>query len=317
MSLFYVLDLHLFEGEGAAAAAGGEAGAQGEAVQAKAPGTTRRGKSGALSNVLYGSQADGVEEAPAAEEQTPEVKVTSNTLEEKRKAFREMITGEYKDLYTEEFQNAFNRRFPEYKSMQDQIKASQPILDKLSARYNIVDGDLSKLEKALDDDHSYWSAAAEEAGMDETTYRKYQLALQQNARLLQMQQEAQRRQYADMQAQRWYQEADAVKAKFPEFDFNRELQNPEFVRLIQHNTPIEHAYKMLHFDELMSNAVNNTAINTQKAVTENIKAKGSRPAENGTASQSPFTVKRSASQLNRLDRAEIAARVRRGEQISF
>lgn len=306
----FLLNLHLFEGEGAAAAAG-DAGT--EAAQAAVP--TKRGKSGALSNVLYGTQAG--EEAPAAEEQQPEVKTTSNTLEDKRKTFREMITGEYKDLYTEEFQNAFNRRFPEYKSMQDQIKASQPILDKLAARYNVLDGDLSKLEKALDDDDTYWSAAAEEAGMEKQEYRSNQLKVMENVQLKRMLQELQTRQQADIQAKMWLQESEVVKAKFPGFNFDRELQNPNFVRMIQHGTPIEHAYKMLHFDELMQNAVQNATMSTQKAVTENIKAKGNRPAENGTASQSPFTVKRSASQLNKADRAEVARRALRGEIISF
>lgn len=314
MNLIYALDLHLF-GEGGAAA-GGEAGAQGEAAQpAAVPGSTRRGKSGDLSNVLYGSEADSI--APAAEEKKPEVKTTSNTLDDKRKAFREMINGDYKDIYTEEFQNAFNRRFPDYKNLQQQVENARPILDKLSARYNILDGDLSKLAKAIDEDNSYWAAAAEEAGMPEDVYREYSQMRQQNAELLRFQEQQQAMAAANETMQRWFQEADLVKAKFPQFDFNKELENPEFVRQLRHGTPIEHAYKMLHFDELMSNAMQNTAITTQKAVTENIRAKGARPAENGTASQSPFTVKRSVSQLTKADRAEIAARVNRGEPISF
>lgn len=306
MNNLYVLDLHLFEG---GAAAGGEAGAQGEAAQPAADsGSTRRGKSD-LSKVLYGSEAD---KAPVAEEKK-EVKTTSNTLEEKRKTFREMINGEYKDLYTEEFQNAFNRRFPDYKKLQQDAENAKPILDKLSARYNILDGDLSKLAKAIDDDNTYWAAAAEEAGMSEDVYREYSEMRRQNAELLRAQQEQQARAQANAQVQQWFEESQAVKAKFPQFDFNAELQNPEFVSLLRHHTPMEHAYKVLHFDELM----NDTAMSTQKAVTENIRAKGARPTENGSASQSPFTVKRSASQLNKLDRAEVVARVKRGEQISF
>ena len=307
MKLNYALDLHLF-GEGGAAA-GGEAGAQGEAAQPAADsGNTRRGKSD-LSKVLYGSEAAN---APVAEEKK-EVKTTSNTREEKRKTFREMINGEFKDLYTEEFQNAFNRRFPDYKKLQQDAENAQPILDKLSARYNILDGDLSKLAKDIDDDNTYWAAAAEEAGMPEDVYREYSEMRRQNAELLRAQQEQQARAQANAQVQQWFEESQAVKAKFPQFDFNTELQNPEFVSLLRHHTPMEHAYKVLHFDEIM----NDTAINTQKAVTENIRAKGTRPTENGSASQSPFTVKRSASQLNKLDRAEVVARVKRGEQISF
>ena len=306
MTNLYALDLHLFEG---GAAAGGEAGAQGEAAQPAADsGNTRRAKSD-LSKVLYGSEAAN---APVAEEKK-EVKTTSNTLEEKRKTFKELINGEYKDLYTEEFQNAFNRRFPDYKKLQQDAENAKPILDKLSARYNILDGDLSKLAKAIDDDNTYWAAAAEEAGMPEDVYREYSEMRRQNAELLRAQQEQQARAQANAQVQQWFEESQAVKAKFPQFDFNAELQNPEFVSLLRHHTPMEHAYKVLHFDELM----NDTAINTQKAVTENILARGARPTENGSASQSPFTVKRSASQLNKLDRAEVVARVKRGEQISF
>lgn len=302
----YALNLHLFDGEGAAAAAG-EAGAQGEAVQATVPGNTRRGKS-ALSNVLYGSEADNVES-----EKKPEVKVTSDALEEKRKAFREMISGEYKDMYAEEFQNAFNRRFSDYKKLQQDVENSKPILDKLAARYNVMDGDLSKLEKAIDEDHTYWSAAAEEAGMDEDSFREMQNLKRQNAELLRMQQEQQARAQADIQVKQWMQEADVVKGKFPNFDFANEMNNPEFVKMLRKGTPVEHAYKLIHFDELMSD----NSLNTQRAVTENIRAKGARPAENGTSSQSAFTVKRSASQLTKADRAECVARSRRGEPISF
>lgn len=302
----YALNLHLFDGEGAAAAAG-EAGAQGEAVQANVPGNTRRGKS-ALSNVLYGTEANAVESEPK-----PEVKTTSDALEEKRKAFREMIQGEYKDMYAEEFQNAFNRRFSDYKKLQQDVENSKPILDKLAARYNVLDGDLSKLEKAIDEDHTYWSAAAEEAGMDEDSFREMQNLKRQNAELLRMQQEMQTRYQADATVKQWMQEADVVKLKFPNFDFAAEMDNPEFVKLLRKGTPVEHAYKLIHFDELMSD----NALNAQRAVTENIRAKGARPAENGTSSQSPFTVKRSASQLNRADRNEIVERVRRGEQIAF
>lgn len=314
---FYKLNLHLFEGEGAAAAAGEGAGAeQGQADQAKVP-ASRRGKSGALSNVLYGSQADAAGEPQAAAEDVPEVKVTSTAQDERRQAFRNLITGEYKDLYGEEVQRLIDRRFAETKNLQQQVDSAQPILDKLAARYNILDGDMSKLAKAIDDDHSYWATAAEEAGMSEETFREFQQMRQQNAALQRMQQEQRTRQQANEQAQRWYQESLGLKAKYPNFDLNTEWKNPKFVEMLQHFVPMEQAYQMLHFDELMQSAVRQATNTTQQAVVENIRTKGARPAENGSSSQSTFTVKRSAGQLNRADRSEIARRVRNGEQISF
>ena len=59
--------------------------------------------------------AEGTSEAAAQE---PEVQVTSNTLEERRKAFRDMVAGEYKDVYTEETQRIIDRRFAEFNALE-------------------------------------------------------------------------------------------------------------------------------------------------------------------------------------------------------
>ena len=309
-----LFDLHLFEGEGGDAAAA-DSGSQGE--QTKLPGTTRRGKSGERSNVLYGIQDDAGSESQAAAEKEPEVQVTSNTLEDNRKAFRDLINGEYKDAFSEETQRIINRRFAETKSLQKQVDDSKPILDKLAQRYNVLDGDMAKLAKAIDDDDSYWESAAEDMGMSVAQYKEYQRMRQQNAELLAAQKNQAAQARANAQMQQWFQESEALKSKFKGFDFSRELENPQFRALLQAGTPVEHAYKVIHFDALMGDAVQATAANTEKAVVSNIRTKGSRPAENGTSSQSTFTVKRHASQLDKKDRAEVVRRALAGETIDF
>jgi len=80
---------------------------------------------------------------------------------------------------------------------------------------------------------------------------------------------------------------------------------------------VEHAYKTIHFDELVSDAMQTSAAVTERRVVNNVRAKGARPKENGTASQSAFQVRDDVSQLSRKERAEIARRVARGEMISF
>lgn len=69
----------------------------------------------------------------------------------------------------------------------------------------------------------------------------------------------------------------------------------------------------MHFDEIMS-AERNV---TEQAVIQNIRAKGTRPTENGISSQSAFTIKDDVSKLTKADRAAIAKRVARGEIIEF
>lgn len=87
--------------------------------------------------------------------------------------------------------------------------------------------------------------------------------------------------------------------------------------MLKSGVPMEHAYKTLHFNELMHDAMATAASNTEKSVVSNIRAKGSRPIENGTAAQSAFTIKDDVSKLSKKDRADIARRAARGEKIVF
>ena len=107
------------------------------------------------------------EQPDAGAEKVKDVESTSDALEAKKKAFRELINGEYKDLYTQETQRMIDRRFKEAREMEQRMKSSQPVLDTLMERYNIQDGDAKRLLEAVDNDHAYWSEAAEEAGMSE------------------------------------------------------------------------------------------------------------------------------------------------------
>lgn len=309
--------LNLFDGE-AGAAAPSAAGTQGEATGA-VPGSTRRGKSGEYTNVKFGKQpqataeTEPTSEAPVAGEQKGETITTSNTLEDRRKAY-EAFKAENKDLFAEDAQLMINRRFRETKTLEDKVAKAQPVLDLLSSMLN-VDGDPDKLLTALQNNTQMWSAMAEEAGMEPEAYLKVKRMESENRAMREMLQRQQNQQRADAQVNRWMQEAEALKAKYKAFDFDTEMQNPMFLRQIQAGVPMEHAYKTLHFDEIMGEAVNVTAAQTEKKVVDNVRAKGSRPAENGAASQSAFTLKDDPSKWSKKDREEVIKRVRAGEMI--
>ncbi len=323
------LNLRLFDGEGAAGAAAPGTGNAADAAQAAAEGSTRRGKSGGnYSNVLFGKQGAGAAAAgTVTNAQEPPhdaggaddkgVQVTSDTLDERRRAFRELVSGEYKDIYTEETQRMLNRRFGENRAMEERMQSQQAVIDMLMQRYHIEDGDLSKLTSALDNDSAYWSEAAEEAGMSVEQYKQFQKLQRENAELQRVREGQRERERVQLKAQQWFQEAQAVARKFKGFNFAQELQNPQFTAMLRAGTPVEHAYKVMHFDELMGDAMQVTAANTEKAVADNVRARGTRPAENGTNAQSAFTVKDDPSKLSKADFEEIARRVARGEIITF
>lgn len=318
------------EGAGAAAPAQGDNGAQGGSQAS--PASTRRGnKSGESQRILYGKQAfpaeagdqagtNEVTSPVAGEGKTdgePGTVTTSNTLEDKRKAYRELMEGEFKDIYTEDTQRIINRRFREERTLQEQLDRAKPVLAMLMQRYGIADGDTAKLMAAVENDTAYWSEAAEKAGMSVDQYMQLQKLQRENAALLEAQKRNQSQQQAQQQLQRWYTEAEEVRQLYPSFDLNAEVKNDNFLSMLRAGVPVRHAYEVVHMEDIKAGVAAMQAKATEKQVVNNIRAKGARPAENGTAAQSGFTVKDDVSKLTRRDREEIARRVARGEHITF
>lgn len=322
----FKVDLQLFNdgGEAGGAEGGVEAATENAPkTDVKPSGSSRRSKSGEFDNVVFGKQ-EGTTSGDATSldtEGTPtgagktDVATTSNTLEERRKAYNDLISGEYKDLDQERFQQVFDRRFKQVKGMEADLAAQKPILDKLMARYGV--NDVAQLDKALTEDTEYWEQVAEEHGMTVEQYHAMQKLERENAELKAIRQKQIGQQQFQQQIDSWYQEADRVKELYPSFDFKKEAQNPEFLSLLRNGNSVEHAYKVLHFDELTQNAARVAAQTADAQAQARIKSKASRPSENGTSSQSAAIVRNDVSTLTRKERAEIARRVQRGEKIIF
>ena len=322
----FKVDLQLFNDGGATGGADGSGATATEnapKTDNKPSGSSRRSKSGEFANVVFGKQEGttatettglDTEGKPTGAGNT-DVTTTSNTLEERRKAFNDLINGEYKDLYQEEFQRVFDRRFKQVKGMESDLAAQKPILDKLMARYGVED--VAQLDKALTEDTEYWERVAEEHGMTVEQYHAMQKLERENAELKAIRQRQIGQQQFQQQIDEWYRQADAVKEVYPSFDFKTEAQNPEFLNLLKSGNTVEHAYKVLHFDELTQNAARVAAQTADAQAQARIKQKASRPSENGTSSKSAVIVKNDVSSLTRQDRAEIARRVQRGETIRF
>ena len=118
--------------------------------------------------------------------------------------------------------------------------------------------------------------------------------------------------------QKWFQEAEALKQVYPNFDINFEADNnPQFLSLLEKGVPMQHAFELCHLDEIKQGVAASTARAAQRQITANIRARGSRPAEAGANPGAPFTVKSDVTKLSKKDRAEIAKRVLGGERIVF
>lgn len=309
---------------------GGTGGAEGSTVatenapktEMQTSGSSRHSKKGEFDNVVFGKQ-----EGTTSEESTSlntkgnptgagktDVITTSNTLEERQKAYDEFIEAN-KDIDQKRFQGIFDKRFKEVKGMEAELASHKKITDMLKSRYGV--DDVAKLETALAEDTEYWERVADEKGMTVEQYHAMEKLKRENAELTKMQEQEVRQKQFHQQIDNWYKEADRVKELYPSFDFKTEAQNPEFLSLLRHGNSVEHAYKVLHFDELTQNAARVAAQTADAQAQARIKQKASRPSENGTSSQSAAIVRNDVSSLTRKERAEIARRVQRGDKITF
>ena len=327
MKQLFLLDLvlDLFDAGGAAPAAA-QAGEGAQAEAQAGPGRSRRGKTGGLEKVVYGKQggpssaqsgsdAGGQGAGEGGNVPTPGEEREA-TPQERLAKFRALMEGEYKDLFTQETQRIIDRRFKETKGLQEALEAQRPVLELLAEKYG-VEANPEKLVQAIEADSELWGRAAEEAGMSVEQYKQFQ-KLQRENRLFQEQMARQRsQQAAQRQLAAWQEEAKQVQAVYPQFDLAAECRNPRFLSMLEAKVPLRHAYEVLHLDDIKGGVAMAAAQTTEKKVAASVQANGTRPVENGISSQSGITIKPDVSKLTAKDRAEIARRAARGEQIIF
>ena len=255
----------------------------------------------------------------------PETQVTSNTADERRAAFEQLIKGEYKDLYDERVQQNINSRFKQQKAMEEQLnafKAFEPVLDMLGTKYGADARDANAILKALEEDNSFYEDEALQKGIS-VEQLKYQHKLErENAAFKRSMEEQQRRAMAEQRYQQLTQQGEALKQIYPNFDLNAEANDPNtgnrFKGLINSGVDVRTAYEVIHMNDIMGGAMQYTAQVIQQKTVNDIRARGMRPAENGAGGNAAASVVRSdPSKFTRKDRDEISRRVMRGERIEL
>lgn len=283
------------------------------------------GGTGAGETVVYGKQEENAPQDGGHGEGEPELDipaedgspVTSDALEAKKREFRKLIGGEYKDLYQQEVSRALDQRFRKNRGLEAKLGEYQPLIDLMMDRYGVANGDLGQLQRAIESDETYWEAAAEDAGMSTEQYKAFAQMKRENGQMRQALEQRQRQQSVEAQLQRWYSQAEEARQAYPDLDLERESQDPRFLGMLKAGVPVQHAYEVIHMDAIKAGVAQSAAQTAARQVTDNVRARGARPAENGVSSGSGFLVKSDVSKLTKKDRAEIARRAAHGEKIVF
>ena len=298
-----MLSLQLFaEGAGDGGTAEGQGVTAGVASQQK-------GVSNPLADVKYGIQEEA---APVAEVQNNPTAVVDRNAE-----FERLIKGEYKDLYDARVQDTIQKRLKSSKETVDKYNELTPTLEMLAKKYGVDIGDIASLNKAIQEDDSYYEEEALERGISVQQLKEIRKMERENAALKAQMEQAQRQENGKKLYAAWMQQAEEAKKIYPSFDIRAEMANPKFVDLLRSNIDVRTAYEVLHKDEIIQGAMHFTAQAVESKLSKKIASNGARPSENGMSSQSAAVVKSDVSQLSKADRAEIIRRVQRGEKIRF
>lgn len=271
-------------------------------------GTGAEGATGATATAAV-SQTSG--------ETTPAAEVTETPTEDRNAKFEALIKGEYKDLYDAKMQDTVKKRVKTMQDTVDRHNALTPTLEMLAKKYGVDANDIDALNKAIEDDDSYYEEEALEKGISVQQLKEIRKMEKENAELKKQMEEQNRKENANKLYAQWMEQAESTKGVYPSFDLRTEMQNPKFVDLLRSNIDVRTAYEVIHKDDIIAGAMQFTAKTVEQKVTNKIIAGGARPAENGNSSQGASVTKSDVSQLTKAERDDIDRRVARGERISF
>lgn len=267
-----------------------------------------------------GSEGATGENGTAAVSQTSitDADGTTATNIDREAEFEKLIKGEYKDLYDSRMQDTIQKRLKGQKETVDKYNALAPTLETLAKKYGVDASDINALNKAIEEDDSYYEEEALEKGISVEQLKQFKKMEKENAELKKMQAEQTAKEAVEKRVAGWMEESKQVKAIYPQFDLKSEMQNPKFTELLRvPGVDVRTAYELTHKDEIIAGAMQFTAKTVEKKIADKIAANGARPTENGLNSQSASLTKSNVSQLSKADILDIQRRVARGEKVDL
>lgn len=244
--------------------------------------------------------------------------------EERRKAFGELLRGEYADLTEELMQNAVT----EATRRLEASPAMKGLMQALQEKYGTDANDLVALTEAVRNgavkDDAYYEKLAMEKGVSTRTARELDKLESQNKHLTEQQQmiqqmerqRAQQARIAELQAG-WDREAEQLKAQYPDFNMAEVLANPEVEKMMRSGVSMTNAYRSAYFDHILKQQQAATARQVEQGVVNRMQQCNARPGENGTRPGGAVQTKIDVSHMSRKEMEEMEKRVMRGEVITL
>lgn len=263
--------------------------------------------------------------APAAQKQEPQRDAAAEQPEKEKPAVQKRMTWDEimaDPEYNRQMQETVRQRLKDSRGAEERLHALDPAMQILAQRYGLQDAADSKaLAKAILEDNSFYEDKAAQMGVEPDVARRIdqmeRFEQQREAEAQRSEQEKAMREHFRSLAE---QEAE-LKKTVPDFDLQRELQNPTFLRMTAPGSGLRVAdvYFALHRQELQEAARKQAAQEAAQKISASVRAGSSRPVENGVSSQAPSTGSIDYAHMTRAQRQalkdEILRAAARGEKI--
>lgn len=260
------------------------------------------------------TESKGTEQVAAAEETAPtEGKAPRMTWEEIMKD----------PEYNRSMQTLIQNRLRHSKVAQEAMEKMGPALEMLMKKHGMDPSkpDYESLAKKLMDDDSLYEQKAFELDVPNEVAKTI---VQQEMKLQRFERQEQRNlevQKTQQHFRRLEQQAEPLKAQFPGFDLQTELQNPVFERMTRPDSglTVEDAYYAVHRKDIQQAQAQVIASQTAQAVSNAVRSNSRRPDESGIGGQAPSVATFDYRKASKAERDAIKNRIRaaaaRGEKV--
>lgn len=328
------LKLQMFaEGEGGGAAPAADTGTAGGGAETAAAEPAQSAAVGVGDTLADGSKVTDARVAAAlnrqmkkhpelrkvygqTQQQPAEATPAEKTIEER---WEEAKKGEYAEMYGRDVQKAIQDRFKNQQDNGQQLNALEPMLKVLRDRAGVASNE--ELIKAVMDDDSLYEEEANAKGMTIPAYKEFMQMQQQLQETQAREQESIREQQLHQHFNKLMEQAESMKQLYPDFDLQKELANPNFMRLTspEVGVSVEDAYYAIHHKELAPQMMAYGMQRAKQQMGQTLQAQRQRPAEGAMRNQGQpaAAVRLDPKALTKQERAAIKRQVFLGKKVSF
>ena len=253
-----------------------DAGQPGVNVQGDAAPETARSKRNPLEGVRYGRQP---QENLKKEEAGKDDASGRNQVEDRAKEWADIRNGAYKSEFDADVQAILRERLKNAKGAEEKLTKLGPVLEALAKQYGKSADDLDGLIGAVQDDDKLYEEEAYQRGMSVDAVKQMHQIERERDEAQRAMREIQAREQINRHIEGLVRQGERVKQVFPNFDLQKELQNPDFARLTGPDCGVDvmTAYQVIHRDEIQPMAMQVAAQKTKEKMANAIRAGQARP----------------------------------------